>query len=142
MNTFYITDRSGYGAFPLRVLEQFDSREAMLVRMAQIAAVTDDYDDGLNFLSSATHIAASEVRVAVGKCLPMDRTKASDLRTGPASPEAQPVIRAFAARLDRLREEPFTALTPEQEVEARRSMDEIEAEERAARRNRSRSGWR
>ncbi len=142
MTHFYITDRSSFGAFPLRVLERYDSKETMLARLAEIAAVQDDYDGELGFLSSATHIAASELKISVGKCLPMDRTKASDIRTGAASTEALPIIRAFAARLDRLREDDLQEMTPELEEEARRAMAEIDAEEAAARRGRGRHGWR
>jgi hypothetical protein len=142
MTHLYITDRSGFGAFPLRVLERYDSREAMVARLAEIAAVRDDYDGELNFLSSATHVASSELKISVGKCLPMDRTKASDIRTGAASAEALPVVRAFAARIDRLREEDFQEMTPELQDEARRAMAEIDEEEAAARRGRRRHGWR
>lgn len=110
--------------------------------MTEIAGVQDDYDGELNFLSAATHIASSELKIAVGKCLPMDRSKASDLRTGPASAEALPIVRAFAARLDRLREQDFQEMTPELQDEARRAMAEIDAEEAAARRGRGRHGWR
>lgn len=101
MSFFYIVDRTGYGRFPLRVLEAFDTRDAMLRRLVQLTAV-DDYDYELNYVSSASHIATSDLKISVEKCIPMDRCRQSDIRTGPASPEAEPIIRAFAARLDRL----------------------------------------
>ncbi|MFE1597371.1 hypothetical protein [Methylobacterium sp. ID0610] len=104
MANFYICDSSGYGRFPLRVLEAFESREALMSRLVELAAEPDDYDYELNYVSSATHIATSELKIVVEKCLPIDRMKASDIRTGPASAESLPIVRAFAARLDRLRD--------------------------------------
>ncbi|MBK3403251.1 hypothetical protein H0176_24170 [Methylorubrum populi] len=104
MAHFYICDSSGFGRFPLRVLEAFESREALMSRLVELTAEPDDYAYELNYVSSATHIATSELKIAPEKCLPIDRMKASDIRHGPASPEALPVIRAFAARIDRVRD--------------------------------------
>ena len=136
MTHFYLTDRSGYGRCPLRVLEAFDSREALNARMRQVAAVADDYDTDLNGLSTATHVACSDLCIAVGKCLPMDRCKASDLRTGPGSAEGLQVMRAFAARLDRLNAWDAPDVSEEDEAAARRDMEAIAREPRA------RHGWR
>lgn len=136
MTHYYLADRSGYGRFPLRVLEAFDSRTALMDRMTGLMVEANDYDEGLNYLSSATHIVCSDMSVAVGKCLPADRCKASDLRTGPGSAEGLPVMRAFAARLDRLNDWGAPAVTEADEAEARRDMDAI------AREPRGRHGWR
>ncbi|EHP91342.1 hypothetical protein, partial [Methylorubrum extorquens] len=98
MTHFYLVDSSGYGRCPLRVLEAFDSRAALMDRMAAVMVEANDYDEGLNYLSSATHVASSDLNVAVGKCLPASRCKASDLRTGPGSADGLPIMRGFAAR--------------------------------------------
>lgn len=137
---FYLVDRSGYGSFPLRVLERFESREALLARMSEVAVETNDYDEGLNFLSSATHVAWSELRINVGKCIPGDRCKASDLRTGPGGPEALPIMRAFAARIDRLQASSFPEFSDEEREELDREARQAIAQ--MAREPRARHGWR